>query len=65
MTTTVTVKVPDGASYVARVTTFQTASRHDEDVQPGTERTFYASSSCTLQIAEAPIEAVENPDLSA
>ncbi|GJE41331.1 hypothetical protein [Methylobacterium soli] len=60
MTTSVIVIVPASASYVARVTTFQTAHRHEEDVQPGTERTFWASSGCTFQVAEAPIAASES-----
>lgn len=65
MTTIVAVKVPEGASYVARVTTFGTASKHEVDVQPGTERLFYASSDSTVQVREAPIDAAENPNTGA
>jgi hypothetical protein len=57
MTTTVKVQVPAGASYVARVTTFNTASKSEVDVQPGEERTFYAHSTGTIQVAERPLEA--------
>ena len=61
MTTSVTVQVPEGASYVARVTIFQTATKHERDVQPGNSQTFYASSGCTVSVTEAPIAAVESP----
>ena len=60
MTTEVTVKVPEGASYVARVTITQTANNHVRDVQPGNSQTFYASSGCTVSVTEAPIAAAES-----
>ena len=60
MTTEVTVKVPEGASYVARVTITQTANNHVRDVQPGNSQTFYASSGCSVHVAEAPIAPTES-----
>lgn len=65
MTTAVTVQVPEGASYVARVVVTgqnaegETVSRHSETVQPGATRLFYASSSASVLVREAPIAANE------
>lgn len=65
MTTTINVQVPQGASYVARVTTTHLTAEgspvqtFSEDVQPGGWRQFYASSSCSILVEEAPIPAVQ------